>query len=136
MYDTSTDTTTTVERRLVDVVMRHGLERVPLLPDDFGGGRTRAYWAAITHLWDHDTPPSVERVHDILVTEGVHQHRDVTDLLFLPLGYRRHLDDYVAHVANAARRRRVAVTLADAAEAIYNGADPEAVLHRVQGLVA
>lgn len=131
------DTTTVVEQQLVDVVIRRQLERIPLEPADFTNGRCAAYWRAITSLWDDNETPSIEHVHRRLRIAGVHHtDSDAADLLFLPLGYLVHVDDYIACIRVAGRRRRVAMLLADAATSIANGADTDAVLKRIQAIAS
>lgn len=126
-----------VEEQLVDVVIRHELARLPLDPNDFSLPACEQYWAAITAIWQRDSAPSIERVHRQLLADGVHHtRRDAADLLFLAQGYRRHVDDYIALVLGRSRSRHVAMVLSDAVHSIQRGADPDAVLRRVQEQVA
>lgn len=123
-----------VELRLVDVVARHELGRLPLAVDDFTG-RRQDYWRATTTIWCRGDRPTVESIHAQLVADGVHTRpADVMDIACLPLGYLVHVDDYVAIVAANARRRRLSMLILDAPRAIANGTDPYVVLGRLQEL--
>lgn len=131
------DNLITIERQLVDVVVRHELGDIDLAGDTFTDWACRRYWNAITALWNADQPPSITNV----VAELERRHLETSDctaadLMFLPLGYRLHLDDYIAVLTNATRRRRLSVLLADAAESIAAGADPDSVLARITQLAS
>lgn len=130
--DIEHDTTRRIERQLVDVVVRHEFDRVDLPATAFADWHTARCWQAITALWDRCERPTVETVALELDTPAsATWPATVADLVFLDQGQLREVDDYIAILRAADRRRRLTILLGDAQASIAAGADPDAVLNRI-----
>ena len=120
-----------IERQLIDAVVRHGLNRVDLEPDDFSDRFTRRAWRSLVAMWDIGATPTVELLAYLLVDAGEGPLNEVgATVMFLPLGRLALVDDIVAVIGCDSRRRRATVAFALAAEDVATGQNVDVVLAR------
>lgn len=111
--------------RILDILILHPIPiaDISIAPGDIDNPDHAAILARVIERTVTTTPS----IHDLDLPRDL-----VVEALAIPFGDRRHLADMQAVLLERRRRRMVALALAHAAEAVNKGADPAAVLARLQ----
>lgn len=123
--------TDSIELQLIDATVRHRLDPVALAPEDFEDVFARDCWRALLVIWCRNMRPTIDTTTAELVALGHLERTAALNLLGLPTGERRLVEDYAAIIRVRSRRRRLRLRLIDALDELAAGVDPTAVFARL-----